>query len=78
VNPADIQTGKPKLDGRYVVLVRCTAQAARDWVEPLIMTWHSGRWHTSNLSAKIVGWLGPIPVMKVADIPEEPVQEFDL
>ncbi len=75
MSPADIRTGKPKVEGRYVVFIQCAAVQARDWVEPIILTWASDRWHTAYAAHKIIGWLGPIPVMKVADI--APV-EFDL
>lgn len=76
-----IQTGTPKADGRYVVFIRCQAAAARDWVEPIIMTWHSECWNTSFIPKHgIIGWLGPLPVLKVTDIeataPAPP--EFDL
>lgn len=74
MNAADIRTGAPKADGRYVVFIQCAAAQARDWVEPVIMPWASGKWHTTFLKPKIIGWLGPIPVMKVVDI----AQEFDL
>jgi len=68
MSPANIQTGAPRIDGRYVVFVQCTASQARDWVEPVIMVWASGRWHTTFAKPNIRGWLGPIPVMKVVDI----------
>jgi hypothetical protein len=77
MNAADIRTGKPGVDGRYVVFVQCAAVQARDWVEPVIMTWAGERWHTTFAKPNIRGWLGPIPVMKVADI-ETPTKEYDL
>lgn len=75
MNAADIKAGKPSAEGRYVVFIQCEVAAARDWVEPVIMTWAGGKWHTTFLKPKIIGWLGPIPVMKVADI--EPTPKFD-
>ena len=64
-----VQRGTPTADGRYVVFVRCQAASARDWVEPLIMTWANGRWHTSFLPVtRIIGWIGPLPALKVSDI----------
>jgi len=75
VNAANIKTGNPKIEGRYVALVQITAHQASEWVEPVILTWASGRWHTWHRG--IVGWIGPIPVMKVADIVVPPA-EFDL
>lgn len=64
-----VQTGTPTVEARYVAFVRCSAAQARDWVEPLIMTWHGGRWHTTFINQRrIIGWLGPLPVLKVADI----------
>lgn len=76
MNAGAIQTGSPKLDGRYVAFIQCDAAQAREWVEPVIMTYSNGKWHTTFLKNKIVGWLGPIPPMKVADI--EATEVYDL
>ncbi|MBA3831635.1 MAG: hypothetical protein H0X34_07040 [Chthoniobacterales bacterium] len=79
MNATDIKTGSPKIDGRYVAFVRCQAVQAKDWVEPIIMTWHSSRWHTTYIANRqIIGWLGPIPVMKADDIEAKAPVEFDL
>jgi len=70
-----IERGAPKLDGRYVVFIQCNAMAARDWVEPVVMTWSAGKWHTEFLKRKIIGWLGPLPVLKVDAIEEKRGEE---
>lgn len=72
MNAAQIKSGKPQVDGRYVAFVQCQAAAARDWIEPLIVTWANDRWHTSFIPvSRILGWMGPIPVLKVADLAEQ-------
>lgn len=84
----EIKTGTPQAEGRYVAFVRCQVAAAREWVEPIVMAWHGGRWHTSMISQRrIIGWLGPLPVLKVDDlasndehpmpIADEPEQYFE-
>lgn len=74
-----VQHGTPKAEGRYVVFVRCQAGAASDWVEPLIMAWSGGRWHTTFIGdRRILGWLGPLPVLKVTDIDEPMLLSYDL
>lgn len=69
------KTGEPQAEGRYVAFIRCQAQGANEWVEPVIMTWQGGKWHTGMGQRRIVGWLGPLPVMKAMDIE---VPEYDL
>lgn len=75
---ADIKTGNPKVEGRYLTFLRCQAPQARHWVEPVILTWSGDRWHTSFIAQNsVLGWIGPIPVMKADDL-EKPKMEFDL
>lgn len=71
----EISTGSPKVEGRYVVFIQCDPAGAREWVEPVIMTWSSSKWHTTFLKRKICGWIGPLPVMKVSAFPQP---EYDL
>lgn len=73
------QTGNPKTDGRYVVFCRCKAMSARDWVEPILLAWSNGAWVSSfvNLSG-IIGWIGPLPVLKVDEIQKPAAIEYDL
>lgn len=69
----DIQTGNPKAEGRYVAFIRCQAAAAADWIEPALMTWSGGRWHSSFLPQRaVLGWIGPLPVLKVSDLQSFP------
>lgn len=64
-----VQSGKPQTDGRYVVFVQCDVAAAKAWVEPLIMAWSGERWHTTYIAnRRILGWIGPLPVLKVDDL----------
>lgn len=66
---SEIKTGTPQVEGRYVAFVRCQASQAREWVEPIIMTWHGGHWHTTFIAQRrVIGWIGPLPVLKVEDI----------
>lgn len=62
----EIQLGTPKVDGRYVVFFQCESHQAAEWVEPVIMTYAGNRWHLQG--RKVLGWIGPLPVMKVADL----------
>lgn len=73
-----IQTGRPIVEGRYVVFIRCAPSQVREWLEPIIMVWHGGRWQSTFMpQANVEGWCGPIPVMKVSDLPE-PAPSYDL
>ena len=64
----DIQTGNPKLDGRYLAFFQCRAAACADWVEPVIMAWSKGKWETTfGVTSHIIGWI-KIPVVKLAEI----------
>lgn len=73
------QIGNPSAEGRYVVFIRCEAPQAKAWVEPVIMPWHGGRWHSTFVSPrKVLGWIGPLPVLKVEDIEANVPQDFDL
>ena len=80
MNASDVKSGHPVAEGRYVVFVRCQAAQARDWVEPIIMTWANDRWHSTFIGdRRILGWLGPLPVLKADDIADEPAPEvYDL
>lgn len=77
-----INTGNPIIDARYVALIRCEASQAGDWVEPVIMAWAGGKWHTTFIPRrKVLGWIGPLPVLKVDDMPHDigiPIVEYDL
>lgn len=70
----EIQTGNPPTDGRYVAFVRCQGRQVADWFEPIIATWHGGRWHCGRM---VFGWIGPLPVGKCIDLIETPA-EYDL
>lgn len=71
-----IRTGDPVVEARYVAFIRCEASQGKAWVEPIIMVWATGRWHSSFIpQRRVLGWIGPLPVLKVADISE---QVFDL
>lgn len=61
----EIRTGKPPIEGRYLIFCRCKGHAVGDWVEPLIDTWQGGRWHGFR---KVLGWFGPIPPMTTRDM----------
>ena len=75
---SDIQHGNPQIEGRYVVFVQCQAAQAKAWVEPTIMTWAGDRWHSTFIAQRnVLGWIGPLPVMKVADL-KAPDMEYDL
>lgn len=54
-----IQVGKPLVNGRYVVFVRCASHQVKDWCEPEIATWHDGLWHHGK---HVHGWIGPLPL----------------
>lgn len=60
-----IETGKPAIDGLYLVFVPAVV---REWLEPQIAMWHKGAWHfrhsTQKYDCDVLGWSGPIPVMK--------------
>jgi len=72
-------TGDPIIDGRYVAFIRCEASQAKAWVEPVIMTWHDRRWHSTFIpQRRVIGWLGPLPVLKVEDIEVAAPPAFDL
>lgn len=53
-----IQTGRPTLDGYYVVYVRCASYQIKDWCQPLIASWAFGKWQTVHT---VHGWIGPLP-----------------
>lgn len=57
----EISVGQPSADGRYVAFIQCASRQIPDWCEPIIATWHGGRWHTSE---PVYGWIGPLPVTK--------------
>lgn len=61
----EIRTGNPPVEGRYLVFVRCQGRGVSDWVEPVIDTWHGGRWHGFR---KVLGWFGPIPPLTSRDM----------
>lgn len=65
------RTGEPSADGRYVVFAPCASAQVRDWLEPHIAVWHGGRWHSSERARDIRGWIGPLPLLKVSDLPRE-------
>lgn len=72
----EIRTGIPPADGRYVAFVRCASSQVRDWAEPIITTWHGGRWHNDR---PVFGWIGPLPVTKVEALMRQARrQEYDL
>lgn len=74
-----INTGAPKADGRYVAFIRCQAAQVRDFVEPIIMVWHGGKWQSTFMPrANVVAWCGPIPVMKISDIAASATEVYDL
>jgi hypothetical protein len=58
-----LETGNPTEEGRYVAFVQCTSGQVREWAEPIIATWHGGRWHCAKT---VYGWAGPIPPLKLA------------
>ena len=64
----DIQLDPPRAEGRYLVFTQCAASQAREWVEPSVDVWHGGRWHSGR---EVLGWVGPIPALKVADLARE-------
>jgi hypothetical protein len=68
------QKGAPTEEGRYVAFVRCGSYQVKDWLEPEIATWASGRWHNYH---HVFAWLGPLPLCKWADFKGSPL-EFDL
>lgn len=70
-----IQTGTPPKDGRYVGFRRCDSYQAKDWCEPVIVTWEDQRWHCAF---HIFGWIGPIPLAPWKDLVNSEIQEFDL
>lgn len=75
-----IQVGKPTVNGRYVVFVRCASNQIKDWCEPEIGIWHDGLWHHGK---HVHGWIGPIPLARwkalVIESNAEPAPlEFDL
>lgn len=72
-----IETGTPPIEGRYVVFVE--GDRSNGYCEPLLVTWHGGKWHSWR---KVLGWSGPVPVMRAEFLTEmhglrEPM-EFDL
>ena len=70
----EIQTGAPPTDGRYVAFVRCSGRTVSEWFDPIIATWHGGRWHCMPM---VYDWIGPLPVGKCIDLIETPA-EYDL
>lgn len=71
----EIKTGRPPIDGRYVAFVRCKGGQVSEWFEPIIATWHGGRWHCMSI---VYGWIGPLPVEKCIDLIETPKARYDL
>lgn len=61
----EIQVGQPPADGRYVAFVQCASAQIPDWCEPVIATWHGGKWH---LGEAVYGWIGPLPLAKGRDL----------
>lgn len=71
-----IHTSQPPAEGRYVAFVRCAGRQVSAWYEPIIATWHGGKWHCGKM---VHGWIGPLPVGKCIDLIEvEAPAEFDL
>lgn len=68
-----ISTGNPTADGRYVVFTRCQAATAREYCEPIIVTWAGGKWHFGR---RVYGWIGPLPICRALDLVEP--REYDL
>lgn len=69
----------PVAEGRYVVFVPCLKAAPNGlFVEPTIATWHGNKWHIAE-KRPVVGWLGPLPVLKNSDF-FQPIAkpEYDL
>lgn len=73
----EIQTGQPQADGRYVAFVQC--KSVPDFCEPIIATWHGGRWH-SDFLRPVLGWIGPLPVVTTSELLDlaDSKMEFDL
>lgn len=67
-----IQVGNPPIDGRYVAFVRCKGHGVSEWCEPIIATFHGGRWHETR---EVFGWSGPIKPVTVASLT---APEYDL
>jgi len=65
-----LQTGTPPTEGRYLAFVQCEGRQVGDWAEPMILTFHGGRWHAWR---PVLAWVGPIPPMRITDI-----REYDL
>ena len=61
----EIQTGNPPSEGRYVAFVCCKGRQVSEFFEPIIATWHGGRWHCMPM---VYGWIGPLPVGKCFDL----------
>lgn len=64
--------GNPLFDARYVVFVPLFKEAPNGhYVEPQIAAWSGNKWHMAD-SRPVLGWIGPLPVLKVSDfVPEK-------
>lgn len=75
----NLETGKPTMDGRYVVYV----PGLLGWLEPHIVTWQRGEWYfmhsTQKYPDKVHFFIGPLPVLNTMPGPSDEFgQEFDL
>lgn len=72
--------GKPFRNGDYVVFIQ--DRTAPDWMRPIILHWHDGRWYypkaDTEFRAGVFGWNGPLPVGRLDDPHPPALQEFDL
>lgn len=72
----NLQTGKPTMDGMYLVFVPAIMKG---WLEPQIVAWHDGAWHhrwsKQKYQDNVQYWRGPLPVLRneSAPLPKPPV-----
>jgi hypothetical protein len=66
------ETGLPSREGVYLTWIASRSRSAPGFTEPVLTTWHNGRWHRME---PVYGWIGPLPVLKTEDFS---VPEYDL
>lgn len=68
----NIQRGNPAAEGRYIAYIPSRCHSSSGWSEPILTTWHGGRWHHIEPT---LCWIGPLPVLNAGAARGE---EYDL
>lgn len=55
-----VERGTPTVEGRYIAYIPSRCRSAHGWSEPIMTTWHGGKWHHMEST---LCWIGPLPVL---------------